>query len=110
MIHNISSSLFAFIICIICFSFYATSISLAYAQQEIQSNIPDDRYTMRNSTNGTSIDVKLETSPYPINVNQASNDTLQDHVDFSLRIIKDSKQLFQATNQTGQPYMRMTDI
>lgn len=115
MIHNISSSLFAFIICIICFSFYATSISLAYAQQEIQSNIPDDRYTMRNSTNGTSIDVKLETSPYPINVNQEpeftvsflkpSNDTLQDHVDFNLRIIKDSKQLFQATNQTGQPHI-----
>ena len=68
-----------------------------------------------NSTNGTSLDVKLETSPYPIIINQEpkftvsflkpSNDTLQDHVDFNLRIIKDNTQLFLATNQTGQPHI-----
>lgn len=92
-----------------------TPISLGYANQETQSNIPGKTYTMRNSTNGTSLDVKLETSPYPINVNQEprftvsflkpGNDTLQDHVDFNLRIIKDNTQLFQATNQTGQSHI-----
>lgn len=35
---------------------------------------------------------------------------MQDHVDFNLRIIRDNKQLFQATNQTGQPHIPLHAI
>ncbi|MGH9986875.1 MAG: hypothetical protein ACRD4J_03360 [Nitrososphaeraceae archaeon] len=110
---RISSTLSATIVYISCLFLSATSISLTFAQEQAQQlNISDNPYTIRNSTNGTSIDVELQPIPYPLKVNEESkfivsflkpgNDTLQDHVDFNLRITKDDKQLFQATNQTGQ--------
>lgn len=114
MTHKFSLTLSATIFCLFCLSLYATSILLTYAQgKEQQLESSANPYTLRNSTNGTSLEVTLEPIPYPLKVNQESkfivsflkpgNNTLQDHVDFNLRIIKDNKQLFQATNQTGQP-------
>jgi hypothetical protein len=69
---------------------------------------------MKNSTNGGILDVLLESIPYPAKVNfdsmkfkvsflRPNTNQLQNHVDFNLRIFKDDKQVFQATNQTGQP-------
>jgi hypothetical protein len=69
---------------------------------------------LKNSTNAGSLDVLLEPTPYPVTVNSASvkfkvsflksnTSLLQDHVDFNVRMFKDNKQVFQATNQTGQP-------
>lgn len=116
MAYNISSTstLSTTIFCLLCLSLYAISISLTYAQgKEQQPESSGTTYTLRNSTNGTSLEVTLQPIPYPLTVNQQSkfvvsflkpgNSTLQDHIDFNLRIIKDDKQLFQATNQTGQP-------
>jgi hypothetical protein len=114
MTPNFSSTLSAAIFCLLCLSLYTTSIILIYAQgKEQQLESTGNTYTLRNSTNGTSVEVALQPLPYPLKVNQESkfmvsflkpgNDTLQDHVDFNLRISKDDNQLFQATNQTGQP-------
>ena len=69
---------------------------------------------MKNSTNDGTLDVLLESIPYPAKVSidsmkfklsflKPNTDQLQKHVDFNLRIFKDDKQVFQATNQTGQP-------
>jgi hypothetical protein len=69
---------------------------------------------LKNSTNDGTLDVLLESIPYPAKVNSDSmkfklsflkpnTNQLQKHVDFNLRIFKDDKQVFQATNQTGQP-------
>lgn len=69
---------------------------------------------LKNSTNAGSLDVLLEPTPYPVTVNSESmrfkvsflkpnTSQLQDHIDFNLRMFKDNKQVFQATNQTGQP-------
>ena len=87
-----------------------------YAQQ--MDNITDNTTSriniMKNATDDGILDVLLEPIPYPAKVNLDSmkfklsflkpNATqLQNHVDFNLRIFKDDKQVFQATNQTGQP-------
>jgi hypothetical protein len=69
---------------------------------------------MKNSTNDGTLDVLLESIPYPAKVNidsmkfklsflKPNTNQLQKHVDFNLRIFKDDEQVFQATNQTGQP-------
>ncbi|MGH9950992.1 MAG: hypothetical protein ACRD5J_05145 [Nitrososphaeraceae archaeon] len=102
MADGISITLSAAIVYTSCLFLSATSISLTFAQvQEQQLNILDNTYTIRNSTNGTSLDVKLQPIPYPLKVNEESefivsflkpgNDTLQDHVDFNLRIVKDNE-------------------
>lgn len=69
---------------------------------------------LKNSTNGGMLDVLLEPIPYPANLSldsmkfnvsfmKPNTNQLQDHVDFNLRIFKNDKQVFQATNQTTQP-------
>jgi hypothetical protein len=69
---------------------------------------------LKNSTNAGSLDVLLEPKPYPATVNSESmkfeisflkpnTSQLQDHVDFNVRMFKANKQVFQASNQTGQP-------
>lgn len=49
-------------------------------------------------------------TPQHFYIIRSGNDTLQDHVDFNLRIIKDNEQLFQATNQTEQPHIPLHAI
>ena len=69
---------------------------------------------LQNATSGSSLDVFLEPTPYPVLVNESSTkfkisflkpgtDVLQEHVDFNLRIYDNNDRVFQATNSTGQP-------
>ena len=69
---------------------------------------------LKNSTNGGMLDVLLEPIPYPAKISldsmkfkvsfkKPNTNQLQYHVDFNLRIFKNDKQVFQATNQTKQP-------
>jgi len=81
-----------------------------YAQKSGSKNVP-----LRNVTSGSSLDVFLEPTPYPVKVNDNSakfkvsflkpgTSTLQEHVDFNLRIYdNNNSRVFQATNSTGQP-------
>jgi hypothetical protein len=91
-------------------------IPLLNAQRvdDTNANMISQNKLLKNSTNADSLDVLLEPTPYPVTVNSTStkfkvsflnpNTTqLQDHVDFNVRIFKDNVQVFQATNQTGQP-------
>jgi hypothetical protein len=77
-------------------------------------NMTNRNELLKNSTNADSLDVLLEPTPYPVTVNSTTTkfkvsflnpntSQLQDHVDFNVRIFKDNEQVFQATNQTGQP-------
>jgi hypothetical protein len=83
---------------------------------DTNGNLMNQNELLKNSTNADSLDVLLEPTPYPLTVNSTSTSTrfkvsflnpntsqLQDHVDFNVRIFKDNEQVFQATNQTGQP-------
>jgi hypothetical protein len=82
---------------------------LLYAQK------PDaDTLLLQNVTSGSSLDVFLEPTPYPVKVNESltkfkisflkpGTNALQDHVDFNLRIYDNNIRVFQATNSTGQP-------
>lgn len=69
---------------------------------------------LQNATSGSSLDVLLEPTPYPVKVNESSTqfkvsflrpdtNALQEHVDFNLRIYDNNSRVFQATNSTGQP-------
>jgi hypothetical protein len=69
---------------------------------------------LQNSTNDGTLDVHLAPTPYPMTTNselirfkvsflKPNTSQIQDHVDFNMRIFKDNKQVFQASNQTGQP-------
>jgi hypothetical protein len=69
---------------------------------------------LQNTTSGSSLDVFLEPTPYPVKVNDSSTkfkisflmpgtNSLQEHVDFNLRIYDNNSRVFQATNSTGQP-------
>ena len=80
----------------------------------VTDNSTSKNNIMKNSTNDGILDVLLESIPYPAKVNfdsmkfklsflKPNTSQLQNHVDFNLRIFKDDKQVFQATNQTGQP-------
>jgi hypothetical protein len=77
-------------------------------------NMMNQNELLKNSTNADSLDVLLEPTPYPVAVNSTTTkfkvsflnpntSQLQDHVDFNVKIFKDNEQVFQATNQTGQP-------
>jgi len=84
------------------------------ADSDSNGNMTSQNDLLRSSTRADSLDVLLEPIPYPITVNSTSTtfkvsflnpntSQLQDHVDFNVRIFKDNEQVFQATNQTGQP-------
>jgi hypothetical protein len=100
------------------FSLISTSPykSVLNAQEAGNSNgnMMNQNELLKNSTNADSLDVLLEPTPYPVTVHSTNTkfkvsflnpntNQLQDHVDFNVRIFKDNKQVFQATNQTGQP-------
>jgi hypothetical protein len=103
---------------ILLFSLISTSPykSVLNAQEAGNSNgnMTNRNELLKNSTNADSLDVLLEPTPYPVTVNSTTTkfkvsflnpntSQLQDHVDFNVRIFKDNEQVFQATNQTGQP-------
>ena len=96
---------------------FLISCNLAINAQETRNNsenASNQSNPLKNSTNAGSLDVLLEPKPYPAMVNSESmkfeisflkpnTSQLQDHVDFNVRMFKANKQVFQATNQTGQP-------
>ena len=102
---------------ILLLSLMSNSYNLVLNAQEAgdtDGNMMNQNELLKNSTNADSLDVLLEPTPYPVTVNSESTkfkvsflnpntSQLQDHVDFNVRIFKDNKQVFQATNQTGQP-------
>ena len=103
---------------ILLFSLMSTSsynpVLNAKGVDDTNANMISQSKLLKNSTNADSLEVLLEPTPYPVTVNSTStkfkvsflnpNTTqLQDHVDFNVRIFKDNEQVFQATNQTGQP-------
>ena len=80
-----------------------------YAQKFIANKSP-----LQNATSGLSLDVLLEPIPFSVKANDNSakfkvsflkpgTSTLQEHVDFNLRIYDNNSRVFQATNSTGQP-------
>jgi hypothetical protein len=80
-----------------------------YAQEFITNKSP-----LQNATSGLSLDVLLEPIPFSVKTNDNSakfkvsflkpgTSTLQEHVDFNLRIYDNNSRVFQATNSTGQP-------
>jgi hypothetical protein len=80
-----------------------------YAQKFIANKSP-----LLNATSGLSLDVLLEPIPFSVKTNDNSakfkvsflkpgTSTLQEHVDFNLRIYDNNSRVFQATNSTGQP-------
>jgi hypothetical protein len=84
------------------------------AGDDINRNMMSQNDLLKDSTNADSLDVLLEPTPYQVTVKSTpitfkvsflkpNTSQLQDHVDFNVRIFKDNKRVFQATNQTGQP-------
>ena len=85
----------------------------------ISEVINSDGTVLKNSTNDGILDVLFEPIPYPAKLNfdsmkfelsflKPNTSQLQDHVDFNLKIFKNDKQVFQATNQTGQTISSIT--
>lgn len=92
--------------------FCSSSCKVFLNAQETNTN--SENQVLRNSSDGGSLDVALETVPYPATVNSSSmrfelsflkpnSSQLQEHVDFNFRIYKNDERVYQATNQTGQP-------
>ncbi len=114
---------FLLLVMILLLLFYFVSFDslLLNAQLEFNNNNKSDATSknnniLKNSTNDGILDVLLELIPYPAKVDFESmkfkltflkpNTTqLQDHVDFNLRIFNNGERVFQATNQTGQPFV-----
>lgn len=77
-------------------------------------NINEGATSKNNILKSSTNDGTLEPIPYPAKINldsmkfkvsflKPNTNQLQNHVDFNLRIFKNDKQVYQATNQTGQP-------
>ncbi len=99
-------SIFSLILLAVASLLYPLSHDSLLSAQEINNS--------KGTTNGRSLDVLLEPIPYPAKVDlspmkfkvsflKPNTTQLQEHIDFNLRISKNGKPLFQATNQTGQP-------
>jgi hypothetical protein len=73
---------------------------------------------LRSSTNASSLDVLLvplsnvsrEEIHFKVGFLQPNTNELQRHVDFNFIIIKDGKEVFRASNQTGQPNIPLHSI
>src|SRR5262245_9298593 len=70
-----------------------------------------------SSTDGKSLNIKIEPSPFPAKIGdekfkvsflQPSN-IVQVHVDYDLSLMKDNKQIFKASNVTGQPLLHTAE-
>ncbi|MDQ4014116.1 MAG: hypothetical protein M3146_10385, partial [Thermoproteota archaeon] len=71
-------------------------------------------------TSGSTLDVKLESTPNPIKSGQETNykvaflqkgtDTVQVHIDYDFVILKDNNtEVFKASQQTGQPLLHTAE-
>ena len=83
---------------------YACSINQVYAQSLTNT---------RKTTNGGAVDIVLQPSSEPIKNNaqtqfkvtffQKGTNSIQPHIDYDFVIIKDGKEVFSASNESGQP-------
>jgi hypothetical protein len=98
------------VIVMITFSTYNGISILAYATS--------NSTVLRNSTNASSLEVLLvplsnvsrEEMHFRVGFLQPNTNELQRHVDFNFIIIKDGKEVFRASNQTGQPQIPLHSI
>lgn len=94
----------------IVFSAYNGTSILAYATS--------NSTVLRSSTNASSLDVLLvplsnvsrEEMHFRVGFLQPNTNELQRHVDFNLIVLKDGKEVFSASNQTGQPQIPLHSI
>ena len=114
---KIKESVRTYSICLFVLLLFSPSYNLVlYAQEPSNDigNIVSKNNLLQNSTNDGTLDVHLEPTPYPLTTNselirfkvsflKPNTSQIQEHVDFNMRILKDNKQIFQASNQTGQP-------
>jgi hypothetical protein len=98
------------IIMMIVFSAYNSTSILAYATS--------NSTVLRSSTNASSLDVLLVPLSnvsrgemhFRVGFLQPNTNELQRHVDFNLIVLKDGKEVFSASNQTGQPQIPLHSI
>ncbi|MPZ07870.1 MAG: hypothetical protein GEU26_15890 [Nitrososphaeraceae archaeon] len=98
------------VIIIIIFSAYNGISILAYTTS--------NSTVLRNSTNASSLEVLLvplsnvsrEEMHFRVGFLQPETNELQRHVDFNFIIMKDGKEVFSASNQTGQPQIPLHSI
>lgn len=97
-------------IMLIIISFYNTITPLTFAS--------DNSTVMRSLTNGSSLEVILaplegsadDEMQFRVGFLQPDKNQLQEHVDFNFIIIKNGKEVFRASNQTGQPNIPLHSI
>ena len=98
------------VITLIIVLFYSITASLAFAS--------DNTTVMRRLTNGSSLEVilaPLQKTPddemqFRVGFLQPNKNKLQEHVDFNFIILKNGKEVFSASNQTGQPNIPLHSI
>lgn len=98
------------IIMMIVFSAYNGTFILAYATS--------NSTVLRSSTNASSLDVLLvplsnvsrDEMHFRVGFLQPNTNELQRHVDFNFIVLKDGKEVFSASNQTGQPQIPLHSI
>jgi len=71
------------------------------------------------ATNGTTVDIDLQTQPFPITKNvdsqfmikflQPSTQSVQVHVDYDFAITKMNREVFRASSETGQPLLHTAE-
>lgn len=98
------------IIMLIIFSVYDGGSIIAYTM--------NDSTVLRSSTNAGSLEVLLaplsnvsrEEMHFKVGFLQPNSNELQRHVDFNFIIMMDGKEVFRASNQTGQPNIPLHSI
>lgn len=118
--NDINSKNYINIISILAIPAFATMliILLFCSALPILTLASDNKTVMRDFTNGSSLEVLLapiQTTPdyemqFRVGFLQPNKNELQEHVDFDFIIIKDGKEVFKASNQTGKPNVPLHSI
>ena len=105
-------------IAIISISTIITLVFSAYNVVSIFAYATSNDTILRSQTNASSLEVLLvplsnvsgEEMHFRIRFLQPNTDELQRHVDFNFIVLKDGKEVFRASNQTGQPDIPLHSI
>ena len=101
----------------------ATAVNSTYATEANSTQIPKSvqitTSDTKAATNGTSVDIDLQTQPFPITKNmdsqfmitflQPSTQSVQVHVDYDFAITKMNREVFRASSETGQPLLHTAE-
>jgi len=90
----------------------------AYHGVSLSAYTTSNSTVLRNTTNASSLEVLLvplsnvsrEEMHFKVGFLQPNSTELQRHVDFNFIIVKDGKEVFSASNQTGQPHIPLHSI